>query len=183
MADISRSYVGHDTQLPNFFFYSGDVVVGNNKSMASIVNESGSGKKVCIRKIRLINITTSAVTGTVVELELRRITSHTGGTTITPEKADTLDTLPSQITNRVGATVSGESATIFASWHKSADDWGSGTLDMEGMQAIIDNVIPAYTSNGEQKPITLREGEGITIKCATNTTAGIFEIQMEYTVE
>jgi hypothetical protein len=183
MGDIARSFVKQDAQLPTFFFYSGEVNVGNNKSMASIVNGSGSGKIVCIRKISIVNITTSAVTGTVAEFELRRITSHSGGSDITTEKADTQDSLPSQITNKIGSTVSGLSTSIFMSWHKSTDDWGSGTLDVEALQTALDNVLPAYEANGEQKAITLREGEGITIKCATNTTAGLFEILIEYTVE
>ncbi len=183
MSDINRSFVNQDRQLPTFFFCSGSVNVGNNKSMASIVNDSGSGKIVTIRKISVINITTSAVTGTVANFELRRITGHTSGTNITTETADTQDALPSQITGKIGATVSGEASVRFASWYKTTDDWGSGTLDAEALQTALDNVLPAYAITGEQKPIVLREGQGITIKCATNTTAGLFEILIQFTVE
>lgn len=183
MGDIPRSFLGQDRQLAAFFFYSGDISVANNKSMASIVNASGSGKIVVVRKIKLINTQISSATGTILEFELKRITGHTGGTDITVEKADTQDVLPTQVTNKIGATVSGESTSVFMSWHLSSDDWGSGTLDVEALSTALNTALPVYLASPETKAIVLREVEGITIKCVTNSTVGTFEIMIEYTVE
>lgn len=181
MGDISRSFTGQDSQLPTFFLYTANVAVGNNKSMVSLYNGQ-SGSILCIREIRIVNTTITAATGVVAEFELRRITGHSGGTALTHESADTQDTLSANITGKSGATVTGESANKFMDWHKSTDDWGSGTLDTESMDACMQN-IPSYRSMPEEKPITLRNGEGVTIKCATNTTAGVFDIMIKYTVE
>lgn len=161
-----------------------DTAIGNNKSMISIVNTSGSTVILKIRKIYLINSQTTAVTGVISDFSLLRFTSHSGGTLITTTTNDTNDTLDSSITVRTGATITGEVSTALARVEYSSDEWGVGTLDTEANDHTEQVLIPLYEhSNIYTKPITLRANQGIHLKHTINSTAGSFDIIVEFTQE
>jgi hypothetical protein len=65
----------------------------------------------------------------------------------------------------------------------SSDEWGPGTLDQEGAQQTISNYLPARVKrDAQQKPIcVLRAGQGVHLKCATNTAAGSFDLIFVFT--
>ena len=157
------------------------VVIGNNKSLLSLMNAAGSGKVLRIREIYIINSQVVPVTGVVATVSLRRITGHSAGTTITPVPNDTTDTLGS-ITAITGSTVAGEFAAFLQRWFLSTDEWGVGTLDTEGLQATFQSHFPIFARRDtEMRPLTLRSGEGFTVKCETNSTAGAFDIIVAFT--
>jgi len=157
------------------------VVIGNNKSLLSLMNVAGSGKVLRIREIYIINSQVAPVTGVVATVSLRRITGHSAGTTITPVPNDTIDTLGS-ITAITGSTVAGEFAAFLQRWFLSTDEWGVGALDTEGLQATFQSHFPIFARRDtEMRPLTLRAGEGFTVKCETNSTAGAFDIIVAFT--
>jgi len=157
------------------------VVIGNNKSLLSLVNVTGSGKVLRIREIYIINSQVAPVTGVVATVSLRRITGHSAGTTITPVPNDTADTLGS-VTAITGSTVAGEFSAFLQRWFLSTDEWGVGALDTEGLQATFQSHFPIFARRDtEMRPLTLRSGEGITVKCETNSTAGAFDIIVAFT--
>jgi len=157
------------------------VVIGNNKSLLSLMNAVGSGKVLRIREIYIINSQVTPVTGVVATVSLRRITGHSAGTTITPVPNDTIDTLGS-ITAITGSTVAGEFAAFLQRWFLSTDEWGVGALDTEGLQATFQSHFPIFARRDtEMRPLTLRSGEGFTVKCETNSTAGAFDIIVAFT--
>jgi len=175
---------GGSSQLASFTAMSLATVIGNNKSMLSIANENSSTVVVKIYKIYIINTQTSNITGVVGNFELRRCTSHSAGTLITSEKLDTNDTLDSNITIRTGATITGESANRIWYSKYSTDEWGSGTLDKESHDQVFQQYFPLWNSDNQIiKPIVLRANEGLTIKFATNSTAGSFDILVVFTQE
>ncbi len=170
-------------EFPTFQTVSVDTVLGNNKSMLSLVLDGASTKLLKLRAIYIRNTQTTSVTGVVVSFDLEKITGHSGGTTITPTSRDSADTLPSEVTARTGATVTGTSSRLWR-WEWSSDEWRPGTLDTEALQVAFQNMFPAFAKKDDTlKPFTLRPGEGYHIKCATNTTAGSFDIIFVFTVE
>lgn len=167
---------------PTFVLQATAVALGNNKSMVSLLNADAS-LIVKIREVRIVNVRTSTVTGTVADFRAFRITGHSAGTTLTPLEHDTADALDSDITARTGGTVSGEAANSL--WRRlwSSDDWGAGALDVEAAQVGHQQMAPTWQTGMSQRPIVLRQNQGLSLKCVTNTTAGTFDINIVFTVE
>lgn len=170
-------------ERPTFTVLAADVVLGNNKSLLSLCLASGSPRVLRLREVWIRNAQNTAVTGVAATFEMRRITGHSGGTALTPTSRDTDDSLPAAATARTGATVSGDGA-LEQRWEWSSDEWGPGTLDVEAQQLTHQNLVPALRKHDPQvKPPSIRAGQGYHIKCATNTTAGAFDVLFVFTVE
>jgi hypothetical protein len=172
-----------DTELATFVAYAQDIAIGNNKSMVSLVNTSGSSVVIKIREIRIMNVQTTAVTGVIADMRLLRITNHSAGTAITPVAHDTGDTLNGSVTARTGATVTSELTPVYRRWKYSTDEWGVGTLDVEALDQAIQKQSPLYEQVAKTKPFTLRANEGFTIKQVTNSTVGTFDLLLVFTQE
>jgi hypothetical protein len=161
------------------------VAPGNNKSMLSIYNPTGSGYVLKLREFYLRNAATAAVTGVAGNFQLHRFASAsapTGGTTPTVVSHDSADALPAGMDARVGGTISGEIATPLDILRMSTDEWGPGTLDVEANQQSIANYLPARAKrDGLLKPFFARPGEGLHIKFATNSTAGSIDVVFVFT--
>lgn len=158
------------------------VVLGNNKSMISIVNV-GTTVVTRVIAVYVVNVQTTAVTGVVGTFELRRITGHSAGTLLTPGTMDTSDTLDADVTIRTGSTVAGEGSLLHRALF-STDDWGPGTADVESADHVIQTMFPVFRRlDSTAKVPTLRQNEGITIKFATNSTAGVFDLVAVITQE
>jgi hypothetical protein len=161
-----------------------NILIAQNKSMASIVNAGGSGVIVKIQEIRLVNSRTAATTGVVADFQLKRITGHSAGTNFTPVSSDSADTLSGSVTVKTGATVAGESAANMKRAQWSSDEWGPGTVDVEAQdhtQQLTGE--PLYSVRPEEKPITLRPGEGMSLKQVANSVNGTFDIFIVFTEE
>lgn len=167
-------------ELASFTILATNIQIGNNKSMLSIVNATGSTVVARLLAIYLVNVQVSSVTGVEGIFELRRITGHSSGTSITAiETLDTSDTLDTHITARTNGTVSGESATLLWRNYWSTDDWGTGHLDTESMDHAFQSMFPIWRKpDPDSKPIKLRAGEGLTVKFATNNTHGTFDVMV-----
>lgn len=150
-----------------------------NKSMISIANTGTSVVK--IKKIYLVNNRTAAATGVACEFRFHRFTTQTGGTAITPTQHDTNDSLPAGVSATTGATISGE-AGLLRTYTWSTDEWGPGTLDVEASDHGFQN-IPFWETMDNTKGITIRQNQGAHIRCATNTTTGLFDIIVVFTTE
>jgi hypothetical protein len=148
-------------QFKTFCVSSQGVTNAANKSMISITN---TGSSVCrIHEIWLWNIQTTSVTGTMSMFELRRIASHSVGTSLTPAAHDTSDTLGGGITVRTGATVVTEGGILYRKqW--SNDEHGVGTLDQEGNDKNFQQSIPFYICSDLLNPLTIRQNQGLHIK-------------------
>jgi hypothetical protein len=170
-------------ELATFVVLAKDIAIGNNKSMLSIVNNSGSTVKVKVRELYLINSQTAAVTGVISDFELHRCVSHSAGTSITPQSYDTADSLDASVTARTGATIGTENAAILKRWEWSSDEWGVGTLDQEGNDHNTQANMNLLRQEKNCKPLTLRANEGFTFKHSVNSTAGTFDIMCVFTQE
>jgi len=183
VTNFPATQVTSDAELATFVVYASDIAIGNNKSMVSLVNTSGSSVVVKIRELRIINVQTTAVTGIIADMRLQRITNHSAGTAITPVAHDTADALNGSVTARTGATVTSELTPVYRRWKYSSDEWGVGTLDVEALDHAIQNQATLYEQVTKTKPFTLRANEGFTIKQVTNSAVGSFDLLLVFTQE
>lgn len=160
------------------------IAIGQNKSMASIVNASGSSVIVKIQEIRVVNSRTTSTTGVIADFQIKKITGHSGGTDSTPISSDSSDTLSGSVTVKTGSVVAGEAAPNMKRAQWSSDEWGSGSLDGESLAHSVQLTgEPWYSVRNDQKPITLRPGEGMSVKQIFNSTNGTFDIFIVFTEE
>jgi hypothetical protein len=172
-----------EVEYPTFFVMAEAVQIGLNKSMSSLVNATGSGVVIRIREIRLVNMQNSAVTGIIADFRVFRCTGHSGGTSLTPNSHDTIDSLSSSVTARHSATISGEGTGLLRHWEWSTDEWSPGAPDVESSDHALQVLIPVYSTQPKTKPITIRPGQGITIKQIINSTVGTFDVWWVFTQE
>lgn len=172
-----------EVEYATFVVFGNDIATGNNKSMVSIVNTTGSTVKVKIREIRIINSQNSAVTGLVADFYLYKCVTHSVGTLLTPTAHDSTDILNASVTARTGATIGTEGTGILKHWEWSTDEWAQGTLDSEALDHALQSLLPAFYPVPKTKPVTLNANEGLTLKCTTNTATGLFDIMITFTQE
>jgi hypothetical protein len=150
----------------------------NNRHMMSLLNASGSGKVVKVRKIFLVNLAVSAVSGARSRWEVRKISGHSGGSLVTPQKVDTNNPdLPSQITVRNSGSVT-EGNMLFAHACSNDEVGATGAFAEASILAGV-NLMLEHDSMQE---LTLRENQGVTVKFATNSSVGTYGIFAVITV-
>jgi hypothetical protein len=168
---------------PTFQVAAVGIATANGKSMFAIQNTAGSAVMVKVKEIYLQNVGTTAVTGVLATIEMRRCTSFTGGTALTPAKYDTADSIAANVQCATNATITGESADLIDRWLMSTDEMAVGTLDTEWHQKYLSDYFPVWAvDDSDQKAFRLRAGEGLTLKCATNTTTGLFDIFVVFSI-
>lgn len=136
---------------------SGGGPSGTNKAMLSFLNPSGSGKTV---RLLIAEYFPLASTGTAVyiDVQLRRITAHSGGTAITPIKRDTSEAAASAEVKSEPTSVTGGAAADLVQQLVMQSNAPSGAqayrfLFGEGL--------------GEQ-PFVLAPGEGLVVHQVTS---------------
>lgn len=170
-------------ESPTFGLLSLTTAIGNGKSMISLLNGSGSGASIRIKSIKIINVQTTAVTGVIAQFQLLRFTGHSAGTSLTPLPYHTSDSLNGSITAMTGGTITGEAANPLKRWYWSSDEWGTGTLDQEGLDHAFQTLLVHYEHKLGMRPITIVAGEGIHIKQITNSIVGSYDLEIEFTQE
>jgi hypothetical protein len=170
---------------PSFSATASAVELGYDKSLIALYNGNNAGKILRIREIYVVNsCCNDAVYGVVAAIELRRIAGLSSGTPIVPQSNDTADNLANNIVAATGGTVSGESSAFIRRWNMSTDEWTPGILTVEAVQATLQTYSPIFSRRDiEMRPLTLRNGQGLTVKCVTNTTAGVFDVVVCFTQE
>lgn len=157
-----------------------------NKTMIGVFNGAGSGRVVRLYRAWLLNNQTTAVTGVNVLLELRGLTTGSGGTSIIPTKHDTEDeALPSQVITATNMTTT--TSTLFRRCYWSSDEpVAAGPNSNDEIQTIpyMNIIWDSYWSynNSTVQPIVLRAGEGIALICTTVTTVGVVDAFFEISV-
>lgn len=165
-----------------FFVSVTGSAIGNNKSMASIVNGTTT-QIVKIKEVWLLNVQTVVGSGALGTFEFRRISGHASGTAVVGiEQMDTIDVLDPGLTVRTNAVVSGESTTLLWRTFWSTDNWGPGSLNQEGYDHGLQSLLPAWQRRDQSsKPLTLRANEGLTIKHVVNSISGTFDLMIGFT--
>ncbi len=178
-ADTVHEQAVYQTALPTYYALADAVAFAANKQLISILNATGSGKVLAIKKLFLIDVQTSTVTGVAIRSDFKRMTAHSAGTLITPVAADSTNpVLPAEVTCRTGATVT-EGALLFPLAY-SNDEIGAtqafpSSILLQGLNFIPEGI--------ETQEIRLRPGEGVTLKQITSSTVGSFSYLIVFTMD
>ncbi len=165
--------------LPTYYAVADAVAFANTKTHFSIVNESGSGVLISIRKLFPINVSIGALTGAALRMEARKLTAHSGGTAITAQSCDSTNpALPAQVTIKTNGTPTG-TTLLYPFIITTEEETATAALTKNVFQAMT-NIQP---EGPEQQEYRLREGEGFSIYQSTNATVGSFAWFMVFTVE
>lgn len=168
---------GAAADAAGFSAYFDDIAPAANKYMATIFNTS-STRKVVVRRLDLIYRQTAAVTGVVLDQQVRRITARTAGTTVTPTAADSNDTLSSGITADTGSTSVTDGALLQEHITSSeellpADELATGFLLSKRL----------YEKPDGMKGLTLRQNQGVSVKNITSSTVGAMSYLLNFSDE
>lgn len=155
----------------------------NGKHMCSLFNGVGSGRVLRLYRVWILNNQTAAVTGVLTTLGLRRTSAQSGGTVITPTKHDSASSnLPAQVLAATGATVTNTSAVEYRRFMWSNDEPAAATGSSDELECFVPlNNIWDSTGDANVEPITLREGEGVTLHHSGTTAVGLCDIFFEFT--
>ena len=179
-ADTVHEQAVFQGALPTYYALANGVAFAANKQMISLLNDNGSGVMVMLKKLFLINVQTSSVTGVAVRQDFKRISAHSGGTLITPTSNDSSNPgLPAQVTARTGATSVTEGDLIFPLGFANDEIGANQSFAATQLLAGI-NWLP---EGSETQEVRLREGEGVTVKNITSTTVGNFAYLFVFTVD
>lgn len=157
-----------------------------NKYMLAMFNGAGSGRIFRLYKVYIVNMQSGAVTGVDVTFEFRFITSMTigTGTVVTPVTHDTTNTgLPVQLLVATTPQTVGD-GSLLRTWHWSSDEAAIEVATQDEIEMLHTYSLfwesGAYDNTNIQ-PLVMREGEGLAIKCTTNTTVGAGDYVFEFT--
>lgn len=178
-ADTVHEQAVFTAALPTYYAVADAVAFANTKTHFSIVNESGSGVLISIRKLFPINVSIGALTGAALRMEARKLTAHSGGTAITAQSCDSTNpALPAQVTIKTNGTPTG-TTLLYPFIITTEEETATAALTKNVFQAMT-NIQP---EGPEQQEYRLREGEGFSIYQSTNATVGSFAWFMVFTVE
>lgn len=179
-ADTVHEQAVFQGALPTYYFLADSVAFATNKQMISLYNASGSGVMLVIKKLYLINMQLSAVTGVAVRQDFKRFSAvHSAGTLITPTTCDSANAaLPAGVTCRTGATLT-DVTTLFPLTFANDEVGATQAFPSVQLQAGV-NWLP---EGGEVQEIRLREGEGVTVKNITSTVVGSFSYMFVVVVD
>jgi hypothetical protein len=158
------------------------VALAQNKLFFDLFNATGSGKIIRVQYVGLQK-DMSAQTGVAVQFNLNFTTTvGTGGSALTAIKLDSGNAaLPAQITARSGATAGATLGNLLVSrfYHSEETNIAAQVQEAFSFWPLLTG---PHRSAGVQD-IVLREGEGLTLKQITNTTAGVYNAVVIFTAE
>ncbi len=177
---------------PTYMISTQGVVCGNNKNMLSLHNANNSSVVYAVQSVWVINVQQTAITGVLATFELRRLisaTAPTGGTDLSTTGVEAMDISDgvaplAGLTVRTGGSVTGESTKLLFRGIWSTDEQPAGLFDSANSEPVQQKMNPLWGKRvADCKPLLLRAGQGLTVKCATNTTSGAWDIFAVVTVE
>lgn len=154
------------------YIYSTSLTPAANSNTIEIFNATGSGKVIKVDKIEVSARPTGTITGLVACFQAFRTSAvGTGGTTITGVKNDSNDpAIPAQITCRTGSTIS---------LPTSAAPICGGSLDTDESRYTVKTLIYDNYGNKENKELTIRENQGLTLRQGNLLAVGSIIVTME----
>lgn len=167
-----------------FQLFQAGVTFASSKHMLSLFNGSGSGRVLRVYRALILNNQTTGVTGVMTTFELRRSSAQSGGTSVTPIKHDTnSSSLPAQVLSAQGATVTASASDVFRKMMWSNDEPATGTGTNDELECIVPFMYVWDAGYGDTnvEPITLREGQGLTLLHTGTSAVGNCDAAFEFT--
>jgi hypothetical protein len=152
------------------------------KSLVGLYNGTGSGRIVRLYRAWVLNNQVAAVAGTISRLELRIITTGSGGTAITPVKHDSLnENFPAQIVTSTNMSYTNSDLVLRTLW--SSDEPAQATSSADELETIpaLNIIWDVEYHQSTVEPIVCREGYGVSLNNIDATT-GIVDVFFEVTL-
>lgn len=152
------------------------------KNMITLYNSTGSGKVLKVWKIWGLNNQSVAITGVLTEMVIYKISSSGGGASLTPLKHNSsIPNLSSLIISSSGATNKFEALIKRIIWSTDEPVATASTTNVFELRPSWNIFYELPINNTQLEPITLNEGQGITIYNVTNTSVGQADFFIEFT--
>lgn len=161
-----------------YYVWSGTQTVINNKYLIAITN-TASTQLIRVRKLFMLNGQLAAVTGAMTALNVARIGTTTGGTSIVATATDPSDGALS------GATIVSSPTTVqlwgyLWPWFTNSDEIGAtGGFPQHTIQQLGNLLM----EGNDLRPLTLRQNQGVAIRWSSTSTVGTFGVLAVITVE
>lgn len=164
-----------------FNLYSQAITFAANKSMLTVFNGTGSGRVLRVSRIMCLNSPNAAVAGVLTTMEICAISASTGGTVIAPNKYNPSQTsLPAQVLCASGSTDIVSNMLRRFMW--STDEPSTGlTIDEVQTFPLFGTVWDIGYKDSSVPKLTLREGEGVTVRQVGSNIVGSVDIMIEFT--
>lgn len=157
-----------------------NIALGSAKSMLSLVNTSAT--PIYLKEVWVSLHDAENFPSDQVHFDLIRITGHSGGTLVDQKLHDLNDSVPSSVTARTGATVSGQdSSSLESTWWASQDLLLGGQTNYAVVEHALSNQLPFWNQTPGTKAIVLRENQGVHVKVNTGASGANFAIRFIYT--
>lgn len=163
---------------PTYYVWVPPMALAANKYFLAVLN-TGAGTVVKVKKLFLINAALTAVTGVGVQFDIRRISSITAGTAVTPNPADTNDGAIANFTC-VHSPTAVTAGVLLYSWYGNNDEVGATNAFPT---ATIQSLISLQPEGAEIKELNLNNGEGMCVQLITSTTVGSYGVLAVLTKE
>lgn len=153
------------------------------KNMISLFNSSGSAKIIKVWKVWVLNNQSVALTGVISELRLYRVTAIGGGAALTPVKHNTnISSLPPEIIAMEGATCLLSSLLRRCAWSTDEPVATESNADVVELNPVWNTIWDVPIGSTQIEPLTLNEGEGVSVYFNTNSSVGQADFFINFTI-
>lgn len=158
------------------------VAYGNLKSMLGLFNGGAATRILRVYRMWQLNNNTTSVTGVMATMQILFSTNQSAGTSLTPVKHDSANSnLEAAVLCAHGATVTDGSTLRQYLFSNDEAAVSGATMDEWELVIPLNCVWDAGYGDSNVQPLTLRAGQGVHIKCATNTIVASADLMMEFT--
>jgi hypothetical protein len=160
------------------------IAFASNKSLLGIFNAHAT-RKVKIYRVWVLNNQTSAVTGVVTTMLLRKISALSAGTAVTPLAHDTGNTGVdlTSVTCVTGGTFTNTSDNAVRQILWSGDEPAVSSATSDELQCIVP-LMCIWDSTGDSniEPFVLNTSEGLHLVQPGANAVGVLDVLFEFTV-
>ena len=163
----------------SYTYFSKNISFSPNKCLASVFNATSSPVVIKIYRVFVYNNNYTSVSGVLTNLEIRKLSAASGGTTITAISNDSNNTLSAYVNCATNATITPTDLYRRILW---STDEPSGTMDSDAFECIRSVACVWSLGYGTSliEPITLNANEGFGI-INTGASIGQCDINIEFT--
>lgn len=159
------------------------IAPAQNKYMATLWNDA-AGRVVIVDRVYRFNWQVSAVTGVLLEQELRFITARAAGTGVQIQTEDSNDAPTAGIACDTGSTSVTEGAgsrALIKRFHAPSEEVAlAGAWGLAHIAGHINDAQMVWYRKAGSSGLVLRQTQGLTIKNLTNSTIGTCSYAIEF---
>jgi hypothetical protein len=160
------------------------VAFASNKSLLGIFNAHAT-RKVKIYRVWVLNNQTSAVTGVLTSMSLRKLSNLTSGSAVTPVQHDTANATVdlTSITCVTGGTATQTADNPMRVFVWSGDEPAVSSATSDEFECIVP-LMCVWDSTGDSniEPIVLNTNEGVHVVQPGANAVGLLDVFIEFTV-